>query len=92
MFDKLDLNRLGFQLDWKEEENGIASIRYVLEQKIPKIMKRYEKIGSLNPQQIAALQEDIYALSKARLDVWGLGGAMDKRKAPYFEGSHIVAL
>ncbi|MBI2118550.1 MAG: hypothetical protein HYT97_02865, partial [Elusimicrobia bacterium] len=92
VFPDLNLDPLGFQLDWSNEERGIESVKYVLTKEVPQIMQQYERIAQLNDREIHDLRNDIYGISSGHFKVWGLGGAMDQRLAPYFHGSHITAL
>ena len=92
VFPELNLNPLGFQLDWSSEEKGIESVRYVLTKEIPHIMQQYEKLDQLNDTDVHDLRNEIYKITSSHFKVWGLGMAIDDRKAPYFHGSYIVAL
>jgi hypothetical protein len=91
-FPDLNLNPLGFHLDWSTLEQGIASIRYVLSRERSKIIERYDNLGSLSPAQIELLREDIYKITLRYFLVWGLIGAQNSKAVPYFKGSHITAL
>jgi len=92
VFPKLDLDLLGFRLNWSTEERGIASVRYVFSRQIPDIMRRYGKIALLSPEEIIKLRQDIYGISLGNFHVWGIGGAPNQRTAPYFNGSYIAIL
>src|SRR3989338_4687292 len=92
VFPDLNLNPLGFQLDWSSEEKGIESVKYVLSQEIPHLMQQYEKLDQLSYKDIHHLKNAIYGINYGHFMEWGLSGAMDHRKASYFQGSHIAAL
>ena len=92
VFPKLNLNPLGFQLDWSSEERGIESVKYVLSKEVPNIMQNYERLDRLNDMGIDDLRNEIYGIKHGHFQVWGLGGAMHDRKAPYFHGSYIEVL
>src|SRR3989338_4581942 len=92
VFPKLNLNPLGFQLDWSSEERGIASVKYVLSKEVPNIMQNYERLDRLNDMGIDDLRNEIYGIKHGHFQVWGLGGVMHDRKAPYFHGSYIEVL
>src|SRR3989338_6720248 len=88
LFPDLNLNQLGFQLDWSSEERGIETVRYVLSKEAHHIMRQYERITQLNDREVHDLRNEIYGIKDAHFRVWGLGGARDDRKAPYFHGSY----
>jgi nicotinate-nucleotide pyrophosphorylase (carboxylating) len=92
VFPKLALNPLGFHLEWSSREQASESIRYVLAKEAPYILERYDKIGSLSSSEIKVLRDDICAITNAHFQVWGLNTAMNRKSAPYFEGSYINAL
>src|SRR3990167_5599868 len=92
LFPDLNLNPLGFQLDWSSKEKGIESVRYVLSKEAPHIMRQYERITQLNDREVRDLRNAIYGITHAHFKVWGLGAAMTQESAPYFHGSHITAL
>ncbi|OGR81310.1 MAG: hypothetical protein A3B80_03500 [Elusimicrobia bacterium RIFCSPHIGHO2_02_FULL_39_36] len=92
VFPDLNLNPLGFKLDWSNEERGIESVKYVLSKEVPHIMERYEKIVELSDREIHELRNEIYGITQGNFNVWGLGAAMNQELAPYFHDSHITAL
>ncbi|MBI2119983.1 MAG: hypothetical protein HYT97_10230, partial [Elusimicrobia bacterium] len=92
VFPDLNLNPLGFRLDWSNEERGIESVKYILFKEAPHIMEQYEKIAELNDREIHELRNKIYGITQAHFKMWGLGGAMTHESAPYFHGSHIDTL
>jgi len=92
VFPGLELNPLGFRLDWSTKERGIASIRYILSREQPRIIEQYDDLDSLNESEKDALRNSIYKITQGRFKVWGLAGAMNPKLAPYFEGSYITAL
>src|SRR3989338_3156009 len=92
LFPKLNLNPLGFQLDWLSEERGIESVRYVLSKEVPHIMQQYERIAELNDREIHELRKQIYGITQAHFTVWGLSVPMNQKSAPYFHGSYMNAL
>src|SRR3989338_3219186 len=92
LFPQLNLNPLGFELDWSSEEKGIESVKYVLSQEVPHIMQQYEKITQLSDREVYDLRNAIYGIKQGHFKVWGLSGAMNQRLAPYFHGSYINAL
>ncbi len=91
-FPRLDLNSLGFRLDWSNEERGIASVRYVINRERPDIIKRYDSLDSLSPLEINKLLEDIYKFNYGYFRFWGLNRAGHQQSTPYFHGSYITAL
>src|SRR3990167_4472765 len=92
VFPDLNLNPLGFQLDWSSEEKGIESVKYVLFQEIPHIMQQYERLGQLDDIEIHDLKNEIHGITQGHFKAWGLSGAVDQRVAPYFHGSYIAVL
>src|SRR3989338_6903465 len=92
VFPNLNLNALGFQLDWSNEERGIQSVRYVLSKEAPHIMQQYERISELNDREIHALRNEVYGITSVYFSSWGLSGAMNQRLAPYFHGRYVDAL
>src|SRR3989338_1861613 len=92
VFPDLNLNSLGFQLDWSSEERGIESVKYVLSKEVPNIMQNYERLDRLNDMGIDDLRNEIYKITSGHFMVWGLSRAMHDRKAPYFHGSYMNAL
>ena len=92
VFPDLNLNPLGFQLDWSSEDRGIQSVKYILSREAPHIMRQYERIAQLNDKDVHELRKEIYGITRGHFNIWGLGGAMNQRLAPYFHGSHIAAL
>ncbi|MBF0511452.1 MAG: hypothetical protein HQL13_03890 [Candidatus Omnitrophica bacterium] len=83
VFEGLYLDPLGFELDWSSPQRRLDSIRYVLRREIPDIMVLYDNWDSLNLQDREYLIQDIYKISSAHFQVWGLSGC---------EGSFIEAL
>ena len=91
---------MGFGLKWKgeggdpeeDEKQGIASIKYVLTKEKPELIEKYQRVEKLSPDEINSLKEEIYKITLAHFNVWGLSGAMNGRNTPYFGGSHIAAL
>src|SRR3989338_8441375 len=92
VFSDLDLNPLGFQLDWSREERGIESVKYVLSREVPHIMRHYKRITELSDREIHELRNEIYKITFGHFRVWGLSGAMNQKLASYFQGSYIDAL
>ncbi|MBI2119908.1 MAG: hypothetical protein HYT97_09845, partial [Elusimicrobia bacterium] len=92
LFPDLNLNPLGFQLDWSSEDRGIESVKYVLSKEVPHIMREYEKLDQLNDREIHDLKNEIYGIRQGHFNVWGLGGSMNQKADPYFHGSYIHAL
>ncbi|MBI2119981.1 MAG: hypothetical protein HYT97_10220, partial [Elusimicrobia bacterium] len=92
VFPNLNLNSLGFRLDWSNEERGIESVRYVLSKEVPHIMQRYERIAELSDREIHNLRNEIYGITQGNFQIWGLSGAMNQQVAPYFHGSYINVL
>ncbi len=71
IFPKLELNVLGFSLDWSSPEQARASLRFVFQRHIPSIMERYEKIDQLDAEMIERLRRDIYHnISNAHFRLW----------------------
>ncbi|MBI2119982.1 MAG: hypothetical protein HYT97_10225, partial [Elusimicrobia bacterium] len=92
VFPDLNLNPLGFQLDWSSKEKGIESVRYVLSKEAPQIMHQYERIAQLTDRDVHELRNEIYGITSGHFKVWGLSRAMNQESAPYFHGSYINAL
>ncbi|MBF0486316.1 MAG: sigma-70 family RNA polymerase sigma factor [Candidatus Omnitrophica bacterium] len=92
VFSALSLHRLGFGLLWKTKEMGLESVHYVLERKIPDVMRLYRNIENLSSEKIRALKKVIIGIQEAHLMYWGLGRATMKDLAPYFGGSYITVL
>ena len=92
-FPELHLELFGFGPDWSTEDMAINSSRYILTKYIPSLIQQYDALGD-NPgtQDVADLQEEVYALSTASLRFMGLDTMFNKKFAPYFEGSYITAL
>ncbi|MDP8219647.1 MAG: hypothetical protein P9M03_13080, partial [Candidatus Theseobacter exili] len=88
-FPDLNLNSLGFKLDWSSREQAAASIKYVLKREASSIIERYSKLSSLSPAQRIDLKNDIYNIKQSHFRVWGLGGV---KAVPYFNGSYVSAL
>ncbi|MDD5137003.1 MAG: hypothetical protein PHN63_06635, partial [Candidatus Omnitrophica bacterium] len=92
-FPRLNLDPLGFELDWVTEEGGIASVRFILSREVPDIVERYDMVDKLSAYEIEKLREDIYTrLDHKRLNVWGLNTIFNRQWTPYFNGSYITAL
>ncbi|MBI2119986.1 MAG: hypothetical protein HYT97_10245, partial [Elusimicrobia bacterium] len=92
VFPDLNMNPLGFQLDWSSEEKGIESVRYVFSKEVPHIMQKYKRLDQLSEGDVHELRNDIYGITVGNFNIWGLSRAMNQGSAPYFHGSHIVAL
>jgi len=92
VFPKLNLNPLGFQLDWTTREKGIESIRYVLAQHRPQILAKYDQINKLSTSEQDILREQIYAITSGHFLTWGLRTAYNAEYVPYFEGNHAKIL
>ncbi|MBI2119984.1 MAG: hypothetical protein HYT97_10235, partial [Elusimicrobia bacterium] len=45
VFPNLNLNPLGFQLDWSSEEKGIESVKYILTKEVSHLIQQYERIN-----------------------------------------------
>ncbi|MDP8217575.1 MAG: phosphoglycerate kinase, partial [Candidatus Theseobacter exili] len=91
-FPDLDLNPLGFKLDWSSKERAIESVRYIFEREAPEILDLYDRYDQLSQGQIELLKEKLYGRTDAHFDAWGLGAANIKTSAPYFGGSYITVL
>ena len=91
-FPELPLNPLGFKLDWSTEEKSIESVRYVIQRERPNLWERYQRYDSLTDPQKEILLRNFYAVTKSYFEIWGLGGALNKRRMPGFKGSYITAL
>src|SRR5258708_5222812 len=89
VFQDLELDTLGFKLDWSTRERSIDSIRYVLNRQVPSIMARYNRLEHLSVQEKTALLDDIYQIDSPQCLLWGLSSALN---SPYFEKSYIKAL
>lgn len=71
----LELDRLGFEFDWRTPESSLRSMEYAFDKNIPHIMKQYRDIDNLSEQEIKQLREQIYALNKGYFFLFGIGGA-----------------
>jgi len=93
-FSKLQLNPLGFELEWKDEKGrpdvnkGIESVHFVVEKERPDLWERYQKFDTLEAGEKKALLNDFYSISSGHFRLWRVSAAMTYRTAPYFEGSH----
>jgi|GEM_PF-3892301 len=92
VFPDLELNPLGFQLDWSAKEKAVDSIRFVLAREVLTLIDRYDHLNSLTTEEKDALKEDIYQITHAHFEEWGLSAAFSQAQAPYFQGSYINAL
>ena len=92
VFKDLNLDPLGFQLDWKTEARANASIRYVVFREVPKIKGLYENISKLGDNEIETLKNEIYRVSFFHLMLWGLSNAVHKNKVAFYDGSYIKLL
>ncbi len=92
MFPELDLDPLGFKLDWSTRNRGIASVRFVFMKEAPHMIEQYDRLDKLNKKEIEELRQAIYGITMAHFSVWGLSSALDRDKTPYFRGSYINAL
>ena len=95
VFKELDLDPLGFGLNWTTPENGKESVRYVLSREMPLVMEKYRQIQQLekpSEEMIEEVRREIYTLSKVNFVAWGMGGAISKKVAPYFKGKYYEAL
>ncbi|MFC1667908.1 LOG family protein [Chlamydiota bacterium] len=57
---------------------------------MPSIVKRYDSIENLTEFQITSLRKDIYSISKAQCNIWGLGKLSEEKTG--FKGSYTTAL
>jgi hypothetical protein len=97
VFPALSLNPLGFRLQWESEERGKESVRYVLWQERPDIMRRYDRLVSLAEGTEAeivrkGLRQDIEGIRSGHFNAWGLSGAIEGQFTPYFRGSYEYVL
>jgi len=99
IFEGLELNRMGFRLDWSTRDSAIASIRYVLSRERPALMKQYTKleratmrVARQQEDELEVLRQEIYRFSRRHIDAWGLGELLVKKDVPHFNGSAIEAL
>jgi len=92
VFPRLELNPLGFRLDWSSNDKAIESVRFILNKKIPDIMDRYKRLDDLPAAEVEMLREDVYGIRYNDLCAWGLVNAFDIRDVPYFGGSHAGLL
>jgi len=91
-FPGLELDPLGFQLDWSSEMKAVESIRFVFEQEAPTLIERYDRLDLLTPEEKEALKNEIYQISHAHFETWGLSAAFSPSVAPYFKGNYMDAL
>jgi len=92
VFPKLNLDPLGFQLDWSTDKRGIDSVRFVLSKEAPSIIERYNRFSELNEHEKEDLRRDVYRITSVHFKLWNLNRAMDMNRAPYFKGSYIDVL
>src|SRR3989338_7460652 len=92
VFPDLELNRLGFQLDWSSQDQGKASVRFAISKNRPDLIERYDRLDNLNPTDVSALREEFYKIKNSHFNRWGLSGAKNQTVAPYFKGSYIAAM
>ncbi|MBI2119914.1 MAG: hypothetical protein HYT97_09875, partial [Elusimicrobia bacterium] len=92
VFPKLNLDPLGFKLDWTTKQMGIDSVKYVLSRKIPEIMRQYDRINELTPREIQSLRNSIYRITQGMFKSWGLSAATNSASTPYFNGSYMNPL
>lgn len=92
VFAELHLDRLGFQLLWETPKERVASIRYVLSQNTPDLVRRYDELDVNNAAEVRTLQDEFYKLSSYHFLVWGVTAPFHKKVAPEFEGSYIRML
>ncbi len=81
-FPKLNLNPLGFEMDWSSEEKALESVRYVLSRRMPDLMAKYERLGDTESDEAFFIREKIYKISSTDFFSMGLGEALG---LPYFE-------
>ena len=101
-FPELNLNpyAFGYQFNGttkkEAEENGIKSVQAAIERFEPEIWKEYEAYQvegeNFSPKRNKALKERIQMIKAANFSSWKIGAALQRKSAPYFEGSHYVAL
>jgi len=93
-FPMLNLNPLGFDLDWNSPEGRRASVRYVLAREMPLLMRDYERLqhGRLDPETAEVLRRQVYGIRYKHFRAWGLQGAVDQRWSPDFDGKFSKAL
>ena len=77
---------------WFTEQQGIANVKDAIQKHKPSLMERTKTFEKLNRFQQEALRDDFYSISSDEFLSMGIGGAIIRRFAPYFEGSHHVAL
>jgi RNA polymerase sigma factor (sigma-70 family) len=92
LFPKLNLDPLGFQLDWSTDKKGIDSVRFILLKEAPSIIERYNRLSELNEHEKEVLKRDVYSITSVHFKLWNLNSAMDMNRAPYFKGSYIDVL
>ncbi|MBN2143671.1 MAG: hypothetical protein JW774_03510 [Candidatus Aureabacteria bacterium] len=92
IFPDLELDPLGFKLNWSSEAMAIQSIRFVLKRERPGLVETYDSIDSISDGEISSLKERIYSITSYHFQIWNLSSAMNTRHAPYFNGSYVSAL
>src|SRR3989344_6970084 len=84
------------QYNWDTREQGVENIRDAIRKNRPDLLERYENLSQLSPKErrmeAESLRNEIYRITFGHFQVWGLGGAMDRRSAPFFHGSHVNSL
>jgi hypothetical protein len=85
IFDRAELNPLGFYLDWSTPKRGQDSVRYVLEKHVPDLMRAYGRWQELQPAEREAWRRQLYGINGSVLRLWGLSGAFDKNKPHGFK-------
>ncbi len=86
LFSKIDLDPLGFSLQWHTKALGIASVLYVLKRRCPQVVRAYEKWELLVDRDQLHFRQELKNVSWAQFHEWGLNTAVNKKVAPYFGG------
>ena len=93
VFKELNLNTLGFQLDFSSKEKIIESVKFAFSQQLPEFIKEYDDLSDdPPPMQLERLCKTLYDLRRGYLRIWGIGSIMIKNTLPEFTGSHIDVL
>ena len=91
-FSDAHLSPLGFGLRWSTPEEGIESVRYVLQQQQPDLINQYDRWDTLTPEEQTTFRLECYRITSPLVAAWGLSSAYSQDRAPYFEGSYITML
>ncbi|MDP2904910.1 MAG: methyltransferase domain-containing protein, partial [Candidatus Omnitrophota bacterium] len=91
-FPDLNLDRLGFGLKWETPDECAASIRYVVSEHMPDLVRRYDVLDERDAEAREALQDEFYKLSKDHFSMWNVQAPFNRKVAPEFKGSYIEML